>query len=62
MLLLNPHTCNKAPYVVMVLLFGSFGVHKFCSNCIWMGLFYAIFCWMGIPAIIGIIEGFTGNE
>lgn len=24
-----PHTCNKALYVAMALLFGTFGVHKF---------------------------------
>mgnify|MGYP003606692630 CR=1 FL=1 len=52
-----PHTCNKALYVAMALLFGSFGVHKFCAGRVWMGLFYAVFCWTGIPTIVGIIEG-----
>lgn len=52
-----PHTCNKALYVAMALLFGSFGVHKFCAGRVWTGLLYAVFCWTAIPGIIGIIEG-----
>lgn len=53
----HPHTCNKALYIAMALLFGSFGVHKFCAGRVWMGLLYVIFCWTGIPTVIGIIEG-----
>ena len=31
-----PHTCNKALYVAMALLFGTFGVHKFALvECGW---------------------------
>ncbi|MCP1660473.1 TM2 domain-containing protein [Neisseria perflava] len=52
-----PHTCNKALYVATALLFGSFGVHKFCAGRVWMGIFYFLFCWTGIPGIVGIIEG-----
>lgn len=53
----HPHTCNKALYVAMALLFGSFGIHKFCAGRVWTGMFYAIFCWTSIPGIIGIVEG-----
>ncbi|MDO5058836.1 MAG: TM2 domain-containing protein [Neisseria sp.] len=54
---LYPHTCNKALYVAMALLFGTFGVHKFCAGRVWMGILYALFSWTGIPTIVGIIEG-----
>ena len=52
-----PHTCNKALYVAMALLFGSLGVHKFCAGRVWMGIIYVLFSWTFIPGVIGIIEG-----
>lgn len=52
-----PHTCNKALYVAMALLFGSFGIHKFCAGRVWMGLFYVLLSWTFIHGVIGIIEG-----
>ena len=52
-----PHTCNKALYVAMALLFGSVGVHKFCAGRVWMGIIYFLFSWTFIPGVIGIIEG-----
>lgn len=52
-----PHTCNKALYVAMALLFGSFGVHKFCAGRVGMGILYFALCWTFIPGLIGIIEG-----
>ena len=52
-----PHTCNKALYVAMALIFGSFGVHKFCAGRVWMGVLYVLLSWTGITFIIGIIEG-----
>ena len=41
----------------MALLFGTFGVHKFCAGRVWMGVLYVLFSWTGIPTIVGIIEG-----
>ncbi|MGO2145111.1 MAG: TM2 domain-containing protein [Serratia bockelmannii] len=29
----------------------------FCLGMKWWGLFYLLFCWTGIPAIVGFIEG-----
>lgn len=52
-----PHTCNKALYVAMALLFGTFGVHKFCAGRVWMGILYFLFSWTFIPTVVGIIEG-----
>ncbi|MDO4998523.1 MAG: TM2 domain-containing protein [Neisseria sp.] len=51
------HTCNKALYIAMALLFGSFGVHKFCAGRFWWGVLYLLFSWTGVPTVIGIIEG-----
>ena len=52
-----PYTCNKALYVAMALLFGSLGIHKFCAGRVWMGIFYLLFSWTFIPAVLGVIEG-----
>ncbi|OSI11905.1 TM2 domain-containing protein [Neisseria canis] len=52
-----PHTCNKALYVAMALLFGTFGVHKFCAGRIWMGVLYVALSFTSIPTVIGVIEG-----
>ena len=52
-----PHTCNKALYVAMALLFGSFGIHKFCAGRVWTGVLYLILSWTFIPTVLSIIEG-----
>lgn len=52
-----PHTCNKALYVAMALLFGGLGIHKFCAGRVWMGILYLLFSWTFIPTVVGIIEG-----
>lgn len=52
-----PHTCNKALYIAMALLFGTFGIHKFCAGRFWMGLLYLVFSWTVIPTVVGVIEG-----
>ena len=39
------------------ILLGGIGVHKFYLGQIGMGLLYLLFCWTGIPAIIGLVEG-----
>lgn len=36
---------------------GGLGIHKFYLGMKWWGLFYLLFCWTGIPAIVGFIEG-----
>lgn len=54
---LYPHTCNKALYIATALLFGAFGVHKFCAGRVWWGVLYFLFSWTGIPFVVGIVEG-----
>ena len=36
---------------------GGIGVHKFYLGKVGLGIVYILFCWTGIPAIVGLIEG-----
>ena len=42
---------------ILAILLGDFGIHKFYLGKIGPGIVYLIFCWTGIPAIIGLVEG-----
>ncbi|TBL77334.1 TM2 domain-containing protein [Paenibacillus thalictri] len=42
---------------VLAILLGGFGIHKFYLGKIGIGIVYLLFCWTGIPSIIGLIEG-----
>ena len=62
----HPYTCNKALYIVMALLFGSWGMHKFCAGRVGMGILYLSLSLSGmiipislivIPMALGVIEG-----
>ncbi|KYH34041.1 TM2 domain protein [Clostridium tepidiprofundi DSM 19306] len=48
---------NKVLAALLAIFLGGVGVHKFYLGKIGMGILYLIFCWTGIPAIIGVIEG-----
>jgi TM2 domain-containing membrane protein YozV len=50
-------THNKVTAGVLGILLGGFGAHKFYLGQIGMGILYLVFCWTGIPSIIGLIEG-----
>lgn len=39
------------------IFFGGIGAHKFYMGKIGMGILYLLFCWTGIPACVGFIEG-----
>lgn len=39
------------------ILLGGLGIHKFYMGKVGIGLIYILFCWTGIPAIIGLVEG-----
>ena len=36
---------------------GWFGLHKFYTGKILLGVIYLLFCWSVLPAIIGFVEG-----
>jgi len=42
---------------ILGILLGDLGIHKFYCGKIGMGILYLCFCWTGIPAIAGLIEG-----
>ncbi|MCI2848421.1 TM2 domain-containing protein [Staphylococcus hominis] len=48
---------NKIIYSVLAFFLGGLGVHKFFVNKTGLGIIYLLFCWTGIPGVIGIIEG-----
>jgi TM2 domain-containing membrane protein YozV/Tfp pilus assembly major pilin PilA len=47
---------SKVTAGVLGLLFGGLGVHRFYLGQ-WWGIFYLLFFWTWIPALIGLIEG-----
>lgn len=50
---------NKMVAGLLGIFLGGIGVHKFYMGKVGMGILYLLFCWTGIPAIIGFIEGIT---
>lgn len=56
---INPAWPVKSKTVAGVLgiLLGGIGAHKFYMGKIGMGILYLAFCWTGIPAVVGLIEG-----
>lgn len=47
---------NKWIAIIFAFFFGSFGIHKFYLGQIGWGIIYLLFCWSGIPGIVGIVE------
>ena len=48
---------SKVAAGVFGILLGGLGIHKFYMGKVGVGLIYILFCWTGIPAIIGLVEG-----
>ena len=48
---------SKVAAGILGIFLGGIGVHKFYMGKVGMGILYLLFCWTGIPAIIGFIEG-----
>lgn len=48
---------SKVTAGVLGILLGGLGIHKFYLNKPGQGVLYLLFCWTGVPAIIGLIEG-----
>jgi TM2 domain-containing membrane protein YozV len=45
--------------VLLAVLLGGLGAHKFYLGQTGMGIMYLLFCWTGIPALVALIEAFT---
>jgi TM2 domain-containing membrane protein YozV len=50
---------NKLVAGLLGIFLGSFGAHKFYLGKGGTAMWYVCFCWTGIPALIGIIEGIS---
>ena len=48
---------SKVAAAILAILFGTFGVHKFYLGQSGSGILYLLFCWTGIPSVVGFIEG-----
>lgn len=48
---------SKVAAGILGIFLGGIGVHKFYMGKIGMGILYLLFCWTGIPAIVGFVEG-----
>lgn len=48
---------KKVTAGVLGILLGGIGVHKFYLGSWGWGLVYLLFCWIYVPAVIGLIEG-----
>ncbi|HAR49189.1 MAG TPA: hypothetical protein DCR81_03650 [Smithella sp.] len=48
---------KKTTAGICAILVGGVGVHKFYHGSWGWGILYILFCWIYIPAILGVIEG-----
>ena len=48
---------DKLAAALLAIFLGGLGLHKFYLGRNGWGFIYLIFCWTGIPAVIGFIEG-----
>ncbi len=48
---------NQVTYVLLAILVGNFGVHKFYAGKTFLGVIYLLFFWTAIPAVVGLVEG-----
>ena len=48
---------SKTVAGLLAILLGGIGAHCFYLNRIGLGILCIIFCWTGIPALVGFIEG-----
>jgi TM2 domain-containing membrane protein YozV len=44
--------------VLLAIFLGTFGIHHFYLGRNGLGALYLLFCWTGIPCILGLIEAF----
>ncbi len=54
----NAQKKNPTTAVILALLLGGLGIHKFYLEQTGMGILYLLFCWTSIPAIVAFIEAF----
>jgi TM2 domain-containing membrane protein YozV len=50
---------NSTTAVLLAVFLGGLGVHKFYMEQPGIGILYLLFCWTGIPEVLGILEALT---
>jgi len=48
---------SRATAGILGILLGGIGIHKFYLGKAGLGIVYLLFCWTGIPFLVGFIEG-----
>lgn len=48
---------NRLVASLLALFLGGLGIHKFYLGRIAWGVVYLVFCWTGIPSVVGFLEG-----
>ena len=48
---------DKTTAALLAIFLGGLGAHKFYLGEIGPGVLYVLFCWTGVPALVGLIEG-----
>lgn len=48
---------SRSTAVILALVLGGLGFHRFYTGRTGTGILYMLFCWTGIPSVIGIVEG-----
>lgn len=52
------HSVDKTTYLVLAIFCGGLGIHKFYAEHTTSGIFYLLFSWTFIPAILALIDFF----
>jgi len=47
---------NKTTAIILALLLGGAGIHKFYLGKYLLGILYIVFIWTYIPALLGLID------
>ena len=45
---------NKTIYIIVALILGGLGVHKFYADQVGQGILHLVFFWTGIPSVVAI--------
>lgn len=48
---------NQYVAALLAIFLGGLGLHRFYLGNILIGILYLLFCWTGVPAVLGFIEG-----